>query len=53
MNILKGLGKLIFSLDLKVNYQFFFCCQKECNSTKLSVRGVKKVSFTACHSRKL
>lgn len=38
MNILKGLGKLIFSLDLKVNYLFFFfCCQKDCYSTKLSV----------------
>ena len=36
MNILKGLGKLIFSLDLKVNYHFF-CLQKDCNNTKLGV----------------
>lgn len=28
MNILKGLGKLIFSLDLKVNYHFFFVVRK-------------------------
>ena len=28
MNILKGLGKLIFSLDLKVNYLFFLVVRK-------------------------